>query len=115
MRNAPRPAVQLCSSVQVGEERTLTRDPVDVGRLVAHLAQVVGADIPEPDVIAPDDQDIRLAAGSSVLGAAAFLAGFWACATGAKISECDKNAHGCVLGMGNSMYAVNELRSEGEG
>ena len=33
-------------AVEVGEDRAFVRDPVDVGRLVAHLAEVVGADIP---------------------------------------------------------------------
>ena len=50
-------------AVPVGEERAFLGDAVDVGRLVAHHALVVGADVPVADVVAPDDQDVRLARG----------------------------------------------------
>ena len=46
--------------VPVGEHRALTADPVDVRRAVAHRAVVVGADVPPPDVVAPDDEDVGL-------------------------------------------------------
>ena len=36
------------------------RDAVDVGRFVAHQAVAVGADIGDADVVAPDDEDVRL-------------------------------------------------------
>ncbi|MCY1304766.1 hypothetical protein D9M70_545350 [compost metagenome] len=49
-------------AVPVGEQRALLRDAVDVGRLVAHHALVIGADVPIPDVVAPDDEDIGLPA-----------------------------------------------------
>ena len=47
-------------AVPVGEQRALLGDAVDVGRAVAHHAAVVGADIELADVIAPDDEDVRL-------------------------------------------------------
>ena len=47
-------------AVPVGEERALLGDAVDVGRAVAHHAVVVGADVELADVVAPDDQDVRL-------------------------------------------------------
>ena len=47
-------------AVIVGEENTLVGDAVDVGRLVAHHAAVVVADVLGADVITPDDQDIGL-------------------------------------------------------
>jgi hypothetical protein len=40
-----------------------SRDPVDVGRHVAHHAAVVVADVPDADVVAPDDEDVRRPAG----------------------------------------------------
>ena len=45
-------------AVPVGEQRAFLGDAVDVGRLVAHHAQVVGADVELADVIAPDDEDV---------------------------------------------------------
>jgi hypothetical protein len=47
-------------AVPVGEDRAFLADAVDVGRLVAHHAHVVGADVELADVVAPDDQDVRL-------------------------------------------------------
>ena len=47
-------------AVPVGEERAFLGDAVDVGRPVAHHAVVVGADVELADVVAPDDQDVRL-------------------------------------------------------
>ncbi len=47
-------------AVPVGEQRALLGDAVDVRRLVAHLAHVVGADVELADVVAPDDEDVGL-------------------------------------------------------
>ena len=47
-------------AVPVGEQRAFLGDAVDVGRLVAHHALVVGADVPVADVVAPDDEDVGL-------------------------------------------------------
>ena len=49
--------------VIVGEDRALARDPIDVGRAVAHHAAIVGADVPVADVVAHDDEDVRLLCG----------------------------------------------------
>ena len=46
--------------VEVGEDRAFVGDAVDVGRAVAHHAAVVGADVPVADVVAQDDEDVRL-------------------------------------------------------
>ncbi len=53
---APRGAALL--AVVVGEDHALVGDAVDVGRLVAHQAEGVGADVRLPDVVAPDHQDV---------------------------------------------------------
>ena len=45
-------------TVPVREQRALLGEAVDIGRLVAHHAQVVGADVEAADVIAPDDEDV---------------------------------------------------------
>ena len=47
-------------AVIVGEDRALVGDAVDVGRAITHLAAVVGADVPVADVVAHDDEDVRL-------------------------------------------------------
>ena len=52
--------------VVVGEDHPFAGDPVDVGRAVAHQAHRVGADVRLADVVAEDDQDVRLLRG--VLG-----------------------------------------------
>ena len=39
---------------------SFTGGPVDVGRLVAHHAQIEGADVVPADVVAPDDDDVGL-------------------------------------------------------
>ena len=44
--------------VGVGEHRAFFGDAVDVGRLVTHDAVVVGADVMDADVVAPDDEDV---------------------------------------------------------
>jgi hypothetical protein len=46
-------------AVPVGEEATLLRDAIDVRRLVAHDAEVVGGDVVPTDVVSPDDEDVR--------------------------------------------------------
>ena len=48
-------------AVPVGEDRAFSADAVDVGRAVAHDPHVVGADIEPADVVAHDEQDVRLA------------------------------------------------------
>ena len=55
---AARPAVQLCWPYQSVNSAPSLRDAVDVRRLVAHHAHVVGADVELADVVAPDDQDV---------------------------------------------------------
>ena len=54
-------------AVVVGEGNALVADAVDVGRAVAHLAAAVVADVPPADVVAPQDEDVRLLGLSSVL------------------------------------------------
>ncbi|MCY1369415.1 hypothetical protein D9M69_564550 [compost metagenome] len=46
-------------AVGVGEQRAFPGDAVDVGRLVAHHALVVGAEIEVADIVAKDHQDVR--------------------------------------------------------
>ena len=46
--------------VEVGEQRAFLGEAIDVGRLVAHHTEVVGADVVDADVVAPDDEDVRL-------------------------------------------------------
>src|SRR5262249_59792343 len=48
--------------VPVGEPRPLPGDPVDVRRLVPHDAAVVAARVEPADVVAPDDEHVRLLA-----------------------------------------------------
>jgi hypothetical protein len=47
-------------AIPVGEQCTLRGNAIDIGRLVAHHAVVVGADVELADIIAPDDHDVRL-------------------------------------------------------
>ena len=47
-------------AVVVGEDRALVGDAVEVGRAIAHLAAVVGADVPVADILAHNDDDGRL-------------------------------------------------------
>ena len=58
-RRATRGAALL--AVPVGEDRAFTANAIDVGRLVAHHAHVVRADIELSDIVTPDDQDVWLA------------------------------------------------------
>ena len=60
MKEARRGATLL--GVEVGEQRAFLRQSVNVGRFVAHHAEVVRTDIVDADV-APDDEDVRLLAG----------------------------------------------------
>ena len=46
--------------VVIGEGDAFFGDAVDVRRLVAHHAAVVVADVPGADVVAPNDEDVRL-------------------------------------------------------
>ena len=48
-------------SVKVGEGRPFLRHAVDVGGMVAHHAPTKVADIPNADIVSPNDEDIRLA------------------------------------------------------
>jgi hypothetical protein len=57
-RRAPRGAALL--AVGVREPHPLVGDPVDVRRPIAHQPVAVAAEVGDPDVIAPDDQDVRL-------------------------------------------------------
>ncbi len=47
-------------AIPVGEHRAFFGDAVDVRGPIPHDAVVVGADVEPADVIAPDDQDVRL-------------------------------------------------------
>lgn len=46
--------------VIVGEQRAFLGDAIDVGRTAAHHAAVVGADIPDADVVSHDHDDVGL-------------------------------------------------------
>ena len=46
-------------AVRVGESHSLGRDPVDVGRPVAHHPVAVAAQVRDADVVSPDDEDVR--------------------------------------------------------
>src|SRR6266852_8925974 len=56
-RGTPRRAGLL--RVEVGEDRTLFGDAVNVGRAVAHHSAVVRAYVPVADVVAEDHEDVR--------------------------------------------------------
>ena len=55
-------------AVVVGEDHAFLGDAVDVRRAIAHQPHRVGADVRLADVVAPDDQDVRLGAGTARLG-----------------------------------------------
>jgi hypothetical protein len=64
-RGAPRGATLL--AVVVGEAGTFGGDAVDVGGAIPHHAVAVTRQVRDADVVAPDDQDVRLFGhGSSV-------------------------------------------------
>src|SRR5262249_51177177 len=48
-------------SVEIGETNSLSRDPVDVRRLVSHHALVITAWVVPTDVVTHDEEDVRLA------------------------------------------------------
>ena len=52
-------------AVGVGEAGALVREPIDVRRAVAHQPVAVAAQVRDPDVIAPDDQNVRLVSHSA--------------------------------------------------
>jgi hypothetical protein len=62
-RRPPRRAALL--GVIVGEHHAFFGDAIDIRRLVAHQAKRIGADIGLADIVAEDDEDVRLAAGWS--------------------------------------------------
>ena len=47
-------------AVAIGEHHAFLGDAVDVGRLVAHEAVRIAAQIRDADIVAPDDEDVRL-------------------------------------------------------
>ena len=53
-----RPAVQRLLAVGVGEQHAFLGEPVDVGRLIAHQAVRIAAQVRLTDIIAPDDEDV---------------------------------------------------------
>src|SRR5262249_58973618 len=57
-RGSPGRAALL--GVEVGEQRALLGDAIDVGGAVTHATQAVGADVVDADVVAPDDEDVGL-------------------------------------------------------
>ena len=46
-------------AVPIGEGRSLLRDAVDIGGVVAHHALAVMADVPIADIVSPNDEDVR--------------------------------------------------------
>ena len=59
---ATRRATRL--GVVVGEQHSFLGHLVEIRRPAGHHAAVVGADVPHADVVAHDDDDVRLLAGS---------------------------------------------------
>ena len=47
-------------AVVVGEDRAFVGDAVNIRRAVPHHAAVIGANVPVADIIAHDDEDVRL-------------------------------------------------------
>jgi len=45
--------------VVIGEQCAFTGDPINVGRAAAHHAAVVGADVPDADIVRHDHDDVR--------------------------------------------------------
>ena len=58
MINDPPAGGAALLSIGVGEHHSFFGNPVDVGRLEAHEALRVGADVRQADVVAPDDDDV---------------------------------------------------------
>ena len=67
-RRAPRRTALL--TVGIGEKHSLVGDPVDVGREVAHHSPAVTTQVPDADVVTPDDENVRFLVGhfSPLLG-----------------------------------------------
>jgi hypothetical protein len=53
-------------TVKIGEHRAFSGDAVNVGRAIAHDAEIVAADVEPADVVRHDEQDVRLALGHDV-------------------------------------------------
>ena len=47
-------------AIIIGEDRAFIGDAVEVGRAIAHLAAIIGADVPVADIVAHDDEDVWL-------------------------------------------------------
>ena len=62
-------------AVPTGEHRAFLGDAVDVRRLVAHVATVVAARVVPADVVAHDDEDVRLFAADGLDGEHGKIAG----------------------------------------
>ena len=59
-RNEGRPAGGAALlAVRVGQAHSLVRDAVDVRRAVSHQPVAVAAQVRDPDVVAPDHEDVR--------------------------------------------------------
>ena len=56
-----RPGGAALLAVGIREERAFVRDAIDVRRAIAHQTLRVGADLRDADVIAEDDENVRLA------------------------------------------------------
>ncbi len=52
--------------VGVGEPHALVGDAVDVRRAVAHQAVAVAAEVADPDVVTPDDENVGLSVGQAL-------------------------------------------------
>src|SRR6185437_15064331 len=46
--------------VRIGEAHPFFGDPVDVRSLISHQSAAVAAEVTDPDVVSPDDEDIGL-------------------------------------------------------
>ena len=53
-----RPGRAACLSVIVGEQHAFLGELVEVRRPPGHHATMVGANVPHPDIIAHDEQDV---------------------------------------------------------
>jgi hypothetical protein len=47
-------------AVRVGEPHPFIGDAVDVGRAIAHHPAAVATQVPDADIVTPDDEDVRL-------------------------------------------------------
>jgi hypothetical protein len=55
---AARPAVQDACPVMIDEQQAFLGDSVDVRRAASHHAAVIGADVPDADIVAHDEEDV---------------------------------------------------------